>query len=653
MSRWNFKEIAYYSHDGQVRKLTFELGTVNIITGASGTGKSAVIQTIDYCFGSTHCEIPVFISDRVCAVAVHMVRGDTNVIIGRRVRSGAAKTSHQMYFDFGISAELPERADLLVGEGTRDAVRSNIERILGISDAPLQANTADKDDSSRISLRQTTAFMYLTKNVIDSDKVLLHGLDSATSSSHIISSLPYFLGAIDARTLQARFRIKGLIKGIETEENRRSAHQRNADEFLATSQSLLDEARTCGMPVGDYSNLTVQKRLELLDRLSKWTVNEPITADADEVSPLREVLEQKERVTARLVELRTEWRAANATTELSENVQAGVERQKKKLKSIEFFDPSVDLAICPICSTPNTDPSGQHLAIREAFKLLSAESKTVKQNRPILDRFKLDLGTSIDEQARALRTLDIRARELVAADSALKVREDMSHRASRVAGRIGFFVENYGGQEDFDSRKIDRYQEELEALDAEFGVDATDEKLRTAETTISEHATSIFGILPVADPFDKKAILFNSKKPSITVRDPDINRSYKLSDLGSDQNYLSVHIALIFALHRFFAQARSPVPGVVLIDQVSRPYYPEQKEGDGREEAEVNSEDSRALLSYFNFMFDEVEREKDLQVIVLEHAYFIDDPRYKDAVRYRWRKAGTERLIPPEWPVKV
>jgi hypothetical protein len=653
MSRWNFKEIAYYSHDGRVRKLTFELGKVNIITGASGTGKSAIIQTIDYCLGSSNCEIPIFISDRVCAVAIHMVRESTNVIIGRRVRSGAAKTSHQMYFDFGSSSALPDRADLLVGEGTRDAIRSNIERILGISDAPLQVSTASKDDSSRISLRQTTAFMYLTKNVIDSDKVLLHGLDSPTSSSHIISSLPYFLGAIDARTLQARFRIAGLIRGIQTEENRKIAHQRNADEFFATSQSLLDEARACGMPVDDYGAMTVKNRLELLEKLSQWTVSEPITTAVSELNPLQEVLEEKQRVTARLLELRTEWKAANATTVISDDVQSGVERQKRKLSAVQFFDPSADSGVCPICSAPNDAPSRQHVAIRDAFKLLSAESKTVKRNRPILDRFKLELSVSIDEQTRSLRTLELRSRELVAADSALKVREDMSHRASRVAGRIGFFLENYTGQEEFDSYKIDRYKEELETLDADFGDDATDEKLRTAEATISEHATSIFSVLPVAEPFDRKKLLFNSKKPSIVVRDVDIGRSYKLSDLGSDQNYLSVHIALIFALHRFFAKTKSPVPGVVLIDQVSRPYYPEQKEGDGREEAEVNSEDSKALLDYFNFMFDEVEREKDLQAIILEHAYFVDNPRYKDAVKYRWRKAGTERLIPPEWPVKI
>jgi hypothetical protein len=407
------------------------------------------------------------------------------------------------------------------------------------------------------------------------------------------------------------------------------------------------------MPVDDYGTITVKNRLELLDNLSKWTVGEPIATEVNEISPLQEVLEQKQRVTARLVELRTEWKAANATTELSDEVQTGVERQKKKLNAVQFFDPSADAGVCPICSSLNDAPSRQHVAIREAFKLLSTESKTVKRNRPILDRFKLELGVSIDEQTRSLRTLELRARELVAADSALKIREDMSHRASRVAGRIGFFLENYTGQEEFDSHKIDRYKEELETLDADFGSDATDEKLRIAETTISEHATSIFAALPVAEPFDKKTLLFNSKKPSITVRDVDVGRSYKLSDLGSDQNYLSVHVALIFALHRFFAKTKSPVPGVVLIDQVSRPYYPEQKEGDGREEAEVNSEDSKALLDYFNFMFDEVEREIDLQAIILEHAYFVDNPRYKEAVKYRWRKAGSERLIPPEWPVKL
>ena len=41
------------------RRVTFELGRVNVISGASRTGKSAVIPIIDYCLGSGTCSIPV------------------------------------------------------------------------------------------------------------------------------------------------------------------------------------------------------------------------------------------------------------------------------------------------------------------------------------------------------------------------------------------------------------------------------------------------------------------------------------------------------------------------------------------------------------------------------------------------------------------
>ena len=41
------------------RCLSFDSEAVNIITGASRTGKSALIPIIDYCLGSDKCTIPV------------------------------------------------------------------------------------------------------------------------------------------------------------------------------------------------------------------------------------------------------------------------------------------------------------------------------------------------------------------------------------------------------------------------------------------------------------------------------------------------------------------------------------------------------------------------------------------------------------------
>ena len=51
-------DIVVYSHDGRQRVLSLKPGQVNIITGASKTGKSALVDIVDYCFGAGECRVP-------------------------------------------------------------------------------------------------------------------------------------------------------------------------------------------------------------------------------------------------------------------------------------------------------------------------------------------------------------------------------------------------------------------------------------------------------------------------------------------------------------------------------------------------------------------------------------------------------------------
>ena len=44
-------KLILYGTKGQVRELVFRIGALNILTGASKTGKSAIIDIIDYCTG--------------------------------------------------------------------------------------------------------------------------------------------------------------------------------------------------------------------------------------------------------------------------------------------------------------------------------------------------------------------------------------------------------------------------------------------------------------------------------------------------------------------------------------------------------------------------------------------------------------------------
>ena len=50
-------EIILYGHNEERRIIEFKPNSVNIIRGSSGTGKSVLIDIIDYCLGSDNCHV--------------------------------------------------------------------------------------------------------------------------------------------------------------------------------------------------------------------------------------------------------------------------------------------------------------------------------------------------------------------------------------------------------------------------------------------------------------------------------------------------------------------------------------------------------------------------------------------------------------------
>ena len=51
------RELIIYGRNGKNRRLPFRMGEVNIITGKSKSGKTAIGAIIDYCLGGTSCNI--------------------------------------------------------------------------------------------------------------------------------------------------------------------------------------------------------------------------------------------------------------------------------------------------------------------------------------------------------------------------------------------------------------------------------------------------------------------------------------------------------------------------------------------------------------------------------------------------------------------
>src|SRR3954449_11512033 len=90
------------------RVVDFEPGMVNVISGASKTGKSAVIPIIDYCLGSGKCSIPVGTIREACSwfgIVIQTLEGQK--LLARR-EPGEARQTGDMLLIEGASVDVPE-----------------------------------------------------------------------------------------------------------------------------------------------------------------------------------------------------------------------------------------------------------------------------------------------------------------------------------------------------------------------------------------------------------------------------------------------------------------------------------------------------------------------------------------------------------------
>lgn len=175
MNRWNVRGIAFYGTGGRRRTLEFDIDKVNVITGASGTGKSAIIDAIDYCLGSKDCKLPFFVRNHAEAVAVHWTQGGSDLVVGRKIPKAGSGTS-QMYVRNGRNLKLPDTSEGLEGPTNRDTARALIEKTFGILDTDDPA-VAAKAEKGRATIRDVPPYIFLSGDVIISRQTLLHDLN--------------------------------------------------------------------------------------------------------------------------------------------------------------------------------------------------------------------------------------------------------------------------------------------------------------------------------------------------------------------------------------------------------------------------------------------------------------------------------------------
>ncbi|MEV8353662.1 DUF3732 domain-containing protein [Streptomyces niveus] len=115
--------------------------------------------------------------------------------------------------------------------------------------------------------------------------------------------------------------------------------------------------------------------------------------------------------------------------------------------------------------------------------------------------------------------------------------------------------------------------------------------------------------------------------------------------IGSGENWVGYHLVAHLALHRFFALNHRPVPRMLLLDQVTQPFYPSEVAKDSGNPDLIRSDaDRNTVHGMFELMYRFThDLAPDFQLIVSDHAN-LPDQWYQDCVRYNWRDG--EALVP-------
>ncbi|MFK1241961.1 DUF3732 domain-containing protein [Pseudomonas aeruginosa] len=603
--------------------------------------KSTLIKAIDYCLGSKVCELAAHVKRHSIAVGVKWVLGDAQMITGRVIPPLGQDTSTKMFVSSGRNLPIPTSLTEFEGATTLQAGKSFIERAFGIGGVA-DASNESSARKWRPTVRHATAYMFVPKDVIYNETALLHGLDQADEAPAIIETMPYFLGVVTQDTVIQERRLRDLRKRLDREERQLRVRQAEGSDYKKHAMRLLMDAHRCGLcdlPPDDASETDLQDALLRVKRLkidrSGQNPNE---------SELSSLHTQRRSLLSDIENARRSSRATQAALQEMTGFEGAVRRQYEKLKIAEHLQPVAHA--CPLCETPSERGIAAAQAIRQSMKIVRSESVAVENVRPRLVDHEGSLQLELARLNEKLKGVDERIKTWIRQSDEAKEMDDLAQYHAHLMGKVSQFLE-MNPATPLPGPDLDVLREQIEELEALIDNDAKHVLLTRAERKVSQYLSDAFASLPTVEPCIEADLEFSSKPPAIAIIEKDTETVLRLPDAGSDENYLAIHIALSFALQKYLGMIKAPVPGFLVFDQISRPYYPQR----GEDEASIGeNEEVLAMRRHLDFLFKATAEQNDLQVLLIEHAYFGDDPRYVAATRMRWNKLSGDALIPLDWP---
>lgn len=650
--------IHIYSHDGRRRDLPFETEGLNIITGLASTGKSSLSDIVEYCMGEADCKIAEgFIREKVSWFAVTFQFPGQQVFVAKpNPKPGRAQCSLAMLLR-GAQIKVPAFEDL-THNGGDELVQQVLSSMLGIP----ETKTAVPERSSRVSysvsVKHTTYYLFQKQGLVANKDLLFY----RQSEEHLPQAI--------RDTFAVLFGISQLAD-METEANRRATQRElriaikelrsaeEAEEVLDTKGvALLAEARAVGIPFDSVPAADVQSTgptsdlVASLRQVMSWRPGStPLMATNSEMAKLQA---RRLRLRMQRNEVEGEIAATKRYVEGASEFEKEVSEQLARLESINALPRSAGGAWqWPFLREEDARMDGIAQALLGELSSLSQELQTVGGSRPRLDQRLATLTEKSSNLAAEIRQLEQSINAAVLIEEKAAALEDANAQATRVQGRVSFYLESLQHSDAINTLKlkVQRLQARLDQLIQDAGAeDDAEARMHSVLTNISSGMNSL--IEKFKPFFWEFPFWLDMRDLTVVVQRP--GNPVAMKRTGGGANWLAYHMSALLAIHLYASKNGVPIPRFLMLDQPTQVYFPTQMAyeaaaGDIQRVQQTKDADLVAARRLFEILLDYTKTVvPGFQLIVTEHANFADE-WFQDALAEEpWMNPPA--LVPHDWP---
>lgn len=637
-------DIVLYSHDGRQRALPLKSGRVNVITGASKTGKSALIDIVDYCFGSGECRVPHG-PIRYCVAwfGVRLQLASGQAFVARRCPPPKGASSEDFFIATGATVELPSATELRQTTNAKGAL-TLLTSWVGIRDNLHETPPGQKRPSLSATIRHALALCFQRQDEIIRRQQLFHGTDDSFFAQALKDTLPYLLGAVDDDHVRKQAELRRLRDQLRAIERRLAEIAALRGNGATKADALLAQARDTGLSntvATSWEDTVTALRAVARTPLGNVDVTFPDGSESSRLSTeRRELLEARRR-------LRADIDTARAFSKDEKGFSREAKEQKARLATIGIFNGGVAGHTCPLCMQvlPETQAPPAVEAVQSALLDVSMRMESVARIEPHIEHAIGELEKRLHEVHLSLSKNRAQMEAVRTANAALSGAQADSTRKAHILGRISLYLESMPDVPD--TKELEEQAGSLrtkcQQLEEELSDERVQEQLLSITSRLAERMTEWARTLELEH--SSSPLRLDLKR--LTVVADTLDGAVPMARMGSGANWVGYHLIAHLALHQWFAQRPRPVPHFLFLDQPSQVYFPPEKDVDGSM-ALVSDDDRFAVSRMFELIFKAVgEVSPGLQVIMTEHAD-LTETWYSEAVVERWR--GGRMLIPNDWP---